>query len=91
MRYVSGDFARCLLLISQFMRVPCATKSADVTQRLPLHTCTGQGSFTGNRDPKTHKILPNDKKYPHGMRWLSDQLHGAWCVGGVGGRWCVAL
>ena len=32
------------------------------------------GSFDGNRDAKG-KIIPNAKKYPHGMRWLSDQLH----------------
>ena len=33
------------------------------------------GSFTGSRDATTKKIIPNFKKYPHGMRWLSDQLH----------------
>ena len=33
------------------------------------------GSFTGDRDSATGKIIPNAAKYPHGMRWLSDQLH----------------
>ena len=33
------------------------------------------GSFTGDRDSATGKIIPNAEKYPHGMRWLSDQLH----------------
>jgi alpha-galactosidase len=39
------------------------------------HVNIDAGSFTGERDPETGKIVPNMQKYPHGMRWLSDQLH----------------
>jgi len=31
--------------------------------------------MTGSRDPVTGKPIPNAQKFPHGMRWLSDQLH----------------
>eukprot|EP01043_Picozoa_sp_COSAG02_P002482 COSAG02_NODE_57_length_43668_cov_118.217196_19_plen_612_part_00 len=41
------------------------------------------GSFTGDRDKTTGKIIPNAKKYPHGMRWLSDQLHAKGLMFGV--------
>ena len=41
------------------------------------------GSFTGDRDKTTGKILPNAKKYPRGMRWLSDQLHAKGLMFGV--------
>jgi len=33
------------------------------------------GSFEGTRDPTTGKIVAVASKYPHGIRWLADQLH----------------
>ena len=44
------------------------------------------GSFTGDRDNITGKILWDAKKYPHGMRWLSDQLHAKGWAPEFGGR-----
>eukprot|EP00038_Savillea_parva_P008429 m.176929 g.176929 ORF g.176929 m.176929 type:complete len:581 (+) comp14252_c0_seq1:36-1778(+) len=41
------------------------------------------GSFNGTRDPTTGKILPVESKYPHGMKWLADQLHQKGLLFGV--------
>jgi hypothetical protein len=33
------------------------------------------GSFNRDRDPTTGRVTCDPVKYPHGMKWLSDQLH----------------